>query len=351
MKVLLALNHAPDYREPFFRELGNQVDLTVIAQPCPEDNLTPPEERVGYKIYEIPTYRLKGLFWQPGLSSILGKEHWDIICFDLNPRQLSWIVQFLMDRKLWKKWVWRGRFFGGNTSSILDNFRKHLIKRSAGCLTYNEPIAQRIRDEYKVDAVSFNNTQVCQADFRPGVFPEHSGIRLLFVGRNQPRKRLQRLIELAARRQDIHIRLIGPGMESLEAPSQLVAEKRVQIYGRLVGDDLNEHFDWTDLVCCPGDVGLLVMHAAQNGKGIVIDANSNHGPEYWLAQESGQPFVDFSKQEDVDSFLDHILVHKQKLLHFGETLQNVAREQYTIEYMAKIHHNFFQKVISCSKKH
>ncbi len=344
MKVLLALNHAPDYREPFFRELGKKLDLTVIAQPCSQDDLTAPEQRLGYKIIEIPTYRLKGLCWQPGLWRILSSQKWDVICFDLNPRQLSWLSLFLTQRKFWNKWVWRGGFFGRNKSSCLDILRKRFVNRSAGCLTYNEPIAQRIRDEYNTEAFSFNNTQVSEAEFRQPVFKDHPELHLLFVGRNQPRKKLHRLINLSARRQDVHVRLIGPGMDSLVVPPDLVATGRLKIIGKTMGNDLNEHFDWADLVACPGDVGLLVMHSAQHGKGIVIDDKSEHGPEYWLAKEAEQPFVQFNNQDQLDAFVDDILLDKKKLKRFGERLQGIARNKYTIENMANVHFEFFQKV-------
>jgi glycosyltransferase involved in cell wall biosynthesis len=344
MKVLLALNHAPDYREPFFRKLGEMVDLTVLAQPCSQDNLPPPGNRFGYRIFEIPTYRFKGLYWQPRLLRILASQKWDIVCFDLNPRQLSWITLFLTQRKSWKKWIWRGRFFGRNKSSFLNLFRKALVTRSAGCLTYNEPIAQRIRDEYKTEAVSFNNTQVSEAEFRRPVFPDHTEFHLLFVGRNQPRKKLHRLINLAARRQDVHVRLIGPGMENLEVPPDLVVTGRLESVGRTVGNDLNEHFDWADIVVNPGHVGLLVMNTAQHGKGIVIDAESDHAPEYWLAKEAEQPFIAFEKKDEVDQLIDDVLDNRWKLKQWGRQLQEVAKQKYTIEYMAKAHFEFFQKI-------
>ncbi len=344
MKVLLIIDHAPDYREAFFRELGKKVDLTVASQPCETDGLAPPDKRIGYRYIECPSIRLKGLYWQLGLGRLLCREHWDVVCCDINLRQLSRLFLFITNKRYWKKWVWRGHIFGKNAFGPLDYIRKLMLQRGAACLAYNDPIAQQVTDRYGIEAISFNNTQVSKRDFREGSFGDHSELRMLFVGRNQARKNLDRLIDLVKRHPDIYIRLIGPGMEILDIPEALKQFGRIEIYGRIVGKDLNPHFDWADLVANPGSVGLLVMNAAKHGKGILIDSNSQHGPEYWLAKEAGQPFISFEDQQGVDQFIDDLSKNRWKLHQWGRQLQDVAREKYTIEYMAEAHYKVFEKV-------
>jgi len=343
MNVLLILDHAPDYREAFLRELGKYVDLTVAAQPCRPDGLYPPDERAGYEYHDLPSKRVLGLYWQAELAEMLCCKDWDVICCDLNLRHLNRIYLFLVNRASRKTWIWRGHIFGRNDSWPVQWVRKCLLKNSGGCLAYSEPIAESVINCFDVKAYSFNNTQVRVEDFRAGFFDNHAELRLLFVGRNQLRKKLERLIELAKRRGEIFLRLIGPGMDSVKIPAELLDSGRVEIFGRTTGKDLNEHFDWCDMVVSPGDVGLMVMSSAQHGKGIVIDNDSHHGPEYWLAKEAGQSFIPFEEKDEVDRLIDHVLENRWKLKQLGSQLQEVAKQKYTIEYMAGAHYKAFME--------
>ena len=338
----MVLDHAPDYRESFLQELANMVDLTVVAQPCENDGLSAPRFRSGYRYIEIAPLRLAGIFWQPGMMQLIQREKWDAVCFDMNLHHIDRIVSFCTNKKFHKKWLWRGHIFGKHQSRILNWTRKYLLQNAAGCLAYSELIAQRVKKEYGVETASFNNTQVKNNEFRVGCFDEHAELRILFVGRNQPRKRLERLVKLSERVPDIHLRLIGPGMEKLQIPAELRRSGRIELFGRIDGKDLNPHFDWADMVFNPGHVGLLVMNSAQHGKGIAIDAKSPHAPEYWLAKEAGQPFIPFCDQDAVDHFLEDVRKNRGKLQQWGQKLQTIAKKKYTIEYMASAHCRMFK---------
>ena len=349
LSVFLVLDHAPDYRESFLQELCKYVNLTVVAQPCEQDFLCPPDRRIGYEYIELPTLRFEGTNWQPGLVRLLIGKSWDAICVDLNLRHLTRLYLYLKGRGYRKRWIWRGQIFGHNDNRPIRWVRRYLLKYSAGCLTYSQPIAQRVFDLFGVKAVSFNNTQVRQEDFRQPVFDTHSGLRLLFVGRNQPRKKLDRLISLAMRCSDVHVRLIGTGMESLMIPAELSASGRVAVIGRTIGKDLDPYFDWADLVASPGHVGLLVLNAAQHGKGIVIDNQSRHAPEFWPAKEAAQPFINFENEYEINKFIDYMKNHRWKLQEWGHRLQDVAKQKYSIEYMAQVHYRMFEDVATGAK--
>lgn len=342
-KVLLVMDHAPDYREDFFRELGKKVDLTVVAQPCEPDSLTPPIKRYGYTYIEKPSKKLFGLIWQRDLKTILNKEKWDIICCDLNLRHLKRVLIFLSNSALWNRWIWRGQIFGRNKSWILDKIRNFLLKKSGGCLVYTDEIAENVQKKFRIKTYSFNNTQVKEKDFRKGIFDYHSGIRLLFAGRNQPRKKLERLVHLATRREDVSIKMIGPGMHNIEIPEFLKNSGKIKRYGYMIGNELNPHFDWADMVINPGHVGLLALNAAKHGKGIVIDSKSQHAPEYIIAKEAKQPFIAFDDDKEVDQFIDDIIKNRWKLKKWGNNLQAIAKEKYTVEHMAKVHLDVFKK--------
>lgn len=350
MRVLMILNNAPDYREPFLRELATSVDLTVVARPCEQDGLVAPQERDTYSYHEIPARHLAGTVWQPGLADIIARGSWDIVCSSINMRDVGRIRAFRRFGDLRRRWIWWGHIFGRTPLPGLGTLRASLLRRSAGALVFNEAIATDVQRRFGVPAFSFNNTQVRRDEFRAGVFRRQDNddaIRLLFVGRNQPRKRLQRLIDLAGRREDIQVRLVGPGMETLIVSDSLEKAGTVQRFGRTVGTELTDHFDWADLVANPGHVGLLVMNTAQHGKAIVIDSSSTHAPEYLLAEEAHQPFVDFSDEAATDRFFDEVRTatdRSDRLRRWGDELQSVARDRYTIEHMAAVHVAMFTRV-------
>nr|WP_290441785.1 MULTISPECIES: glycosyltransferase [unclassified Cobetia] len=187
--------------------------------------------------------------------------------------------------------------------------------------------------------ISFNNTEVSKKEFRAGVYSDSKKLKLLFVGRNQERKRLDRLIELAKRLSYIELKLVGPGMDKLIGSDDL--PDNIQTYGHTTGVKLNSFFDWCDVVVNPGHVGLLVMNAARHGKSIIIDSSSNHAPEYILAEESDQSFIDFSNINKVIEHMNKIYENQEMLKTKAQKLQERAFQEYNIEQMAKIHYEFF----------
>lgn len=345
MKVLLVLNHATDYRESFLRELGNYVELTVLAGSCERDNLTAPKKRDGYTYVESNPFRVKGVSVSILHLRKIKPLEFDVICCAFSPREPFWFFYFLLSRKVRSKWIWWGQIYGRNDSGLLNSFRKYILQKSSGILVYSQPIVERLKKDYGIEASSFNNTEIDENEFTRGSFQKKKEVNLLYVGRYQPRKKLHRLVELAERRNDVYVRLVGSGMkEGIEIPLKLNNSKQIEVFGYVSGKDLIPHFEWADIVANPGHVGLLVMNAARHGKGIVIDKKSHHAPEYWLAKEAEQPFIPFSDDSDVDKFIDEILGNKEVLKTLGDRLQSKAREKYTIQYMARVHFSMFKSV-------
>src|SRR5690606_11352008 len=334
LKVLIVINHAPDYREPFFRELAMHCDLTVIAQPCSTANLTPPNERKGYHYIEIMPISFKGIVWQRGINKILYENSFDIYCVDFNPRMISTFWIFLTSPHLQSKWVWRGSVYGNSESRLLEKFRGLIFRKARSTLVYSKEIAARITKEYGVPSISFNNTEVSTSDIQPiKVYncKKLDTIKIIFVGRYQERKKLERLISLAKLNKKVELRLIGPNMDVLTALLDNDTLSRVQIFGRLVGSELIPHFEWADVVFNPGHAGLLVLNAAKHGRAIVIDSNSKHAPEYFAAKESGQIFLPFDDLGAVNQWVEWVLENPENLTKLASQHQELALKEYTFE--------------------
>lgn len=355
LRVLMIIDHAPDYRESFLRELGRNCLLTVVAQSCDTGGLVAPDTREGYEYIELASVRIGPFVWQSGIRQLVSDPAWDILCVGLNLRHLARLRAFIWAKHVRRKWVWHGHILGRFNLGVIDWIRRWLLRRGAGCLTYSENQVARVRRRLGTDARSFNNTEVSLAEFRTreigsGRASDRRHLRLLFVGRFQARKRLERLVALAERLENVHVRFVGPGMDQLVVDNDLVRSGRVTVYGKLTGAELIEHFDWADLVANPGHVGLLVMNAARHGKPIVIDSKSEHAPEFWLAKNAEQPFIDFSESRAVDDFVRSVMDNREILEKWGDDLQRIAKERYTIEYMAVAHLAVFAEVAATGRE-
>lgn len=345
LKVLMVVDYAPDYREAFFQQLGQKCELTVVAQNLSSNNLKAPLERKNYNYIELPSKKCFGFIWQPGLSYIFKKKDWDIFCIGSSMRHLDRILIFLKNKKYRSKWVWRGQMFGKLSSRKFMFYpRKFLLENSLISLTYNLEERDKLRSFVRSKVDSFNNSEVCIKEFREPSFNNDDTLNLLFVGRNQPRKKLERLIRLAQVNKDINIRLIGPNMEQLIISNDLIQARRVAIYPAMRGEELNEHFDWAHLVVNPGHLGLLVLNASRHAKPIVVDSSSTHAPEVEVAKRSNQFFIDFSNENVVNSFFSQLVGDRRDLKNRGEALQKLAKSEYTIEYMVDTHINAFRYV-------
>lgn len=346
LRVLLLLEYAPDYREPFLRQLSKVVNLTVVAQPCSSGPgwLVAPRSRSGYTYIELPRRKFFALSLQPGLNRIVNLSNWDIVCAGFNLRHLTRNAIFLLARRHHKHWIWWGQIVGQSNSPLVHFVRRVLLGSAAASLTYSVPQAELIKALYGIHSVSFNNSETSLSEMRPGHFNEHPDLHFLYVGSNKPRKKLERLIAMANCWSDVHVRLIGLGMDHIPIPDELLRSGRVTLYGHMRGQALEPHFDWADLVVSPGSVGLLVMSAARHGKGIAVDKDSTHGLEYWLAEKSGQPFVAFGNQSELSEFLNQIRGNRDLFENWGKSLQSAARKEFTVEHMVQVHLETFESV-------
>lgn len=347
-RVLLVLDHAPDYREEFLADLAGKCRLTVMAQPCHMDGLTEPVKRSGYEYLPCPTRKIGPLRWMSGFSQRLRAEPWDVVCVALNFRHPWRFLPFLLSRRVRKRWLWWGHVYGRNETRFLATVRRWFLERGAGVLVYSEEIAARLAHESrKIRAMSFNNTHSRRDNFiAAGVRGEGaSEARLLFVGRPQERKRLDLLVDIARRRSDVRVRLVGPSMDGFVRERLGELPANVELYGAAHGDTLARHFQWCDMVANPGHIGLLAVNAAEHGRPVAVQEGVRHAPEVALAREAGQVFLNFEDPESVDWLIDKIKGDRRWLAELAARISAIGQEKYTIEYMVDKHLEAFVAVL------
>lgn len=334
-KVLYLINFAPNYRDKFLTELGKYVDLTVTAYPGNEANLIDPEQRIGYRF--IPLKRIKFLNFNFNLNEFtLANNDYDVIIVGYTLWNPFRMVN-LFRRK--KRVICEGLIYGKSNNLITRLLRTNFITASEGVLVYSEIVKNRLSQETKKPIIVFNNTSYSKHEIKPLNLPQlNEKLNVIWVGRYQERKKLERLYDLAKLDKRVHVRLIGPGIK--EVFSKKIKLDNFQIFDGVYGDELEQHFAWSHIVFNPGGAGLIVMNAARLGRSIVIDNNSHHGPEIQLALDSKQDFINFSNLENTQTYIDRLFKNPSHLQTKADAMSDQMKN-YTIEHMAE---KYFQAI-------
>ena len=340
MKVLLTLNHAPHYRELFLRGLGEECDLTVLAKPCATANLIEPIERLEYTYIEKKTFSIfKKLGLQ--LSYVEWKtlnEQWDIIILSWDIHHILRYIYFIFNSKK-KKILWMGHIYGSKKTKFLNYFRRYFLNKSAGVLTYSEEIVERLKsDGITVPVWSFNNSEVSVKDFHEFSFNFiQDKLKLLYVGRYQKRKQLERLVELAKRNNNVDVRIAGNGVkELLNIYPKIKSMQNIELFGETLNTDLEKHMVWCDIIANPGHLGLLVVNGARFGRGIIVDSGSQHAPEVIVAKDAEQFFVNWDSNEEVDDLISMLINNRGAIQESTNRIVSVVKSKYTIENMVNV---------------
>lgn len=330
IKVLYFLNHAPNYRDIFLSELGKYIDLTAVFYPGAEAKLKDPDKRENYQ-YIIPkTKRFLNIHFNLKEFTLANGDY-DVIIVGYSLwypfRMLN-----LFRRNPNKRIISTGIFFGRNQDALTKILRKLLVERSEGILAYSDIVKNKLLKEgVTKPIISFNNTSFKESDIEPLPIPALADkLNILWVGRFLPRKRVERLYELAKIEPRINVRIIGPG--NREFFKGYPGLSNFELFDAAYGNDLKGHFQWSHLVFNPGGAGLLVMNAARFQRAIVIDNNSHHGPEIQLAINADQDFIDFSDREVVLGFIDYIFNNPSYLQEKAEIICE-EMHNFTIEHM------------------
>ena len=341
MNVFLSLNHAPHYRELFLRKLGEKVNLTVYAKPCSTANLLEPTFRKNYKYFESfanPLFLRLG-FQINRLEWKLLYKSWDKIILSWDLHHILRYVFFVFSGKK-KSVIWMGHIYGASDSGFVKFLRKYFLNRSGGILTYSETNKQRLlKDGIIVPVWSFNNSEVSIDDIEYLPFSFELGkLKMLYVGRFQKRKHLNRLVELAKRNSNVEIIIAGNNMKLLENEFPEIQEiENIRIKGSALGEELKKIMKWCDIIVNPGHLGLLVVNGARFGRPILVDNSSQHAPEVIVAHEAEQFFIDWTNNSAIDKKIEELIKNRHLIKEAATRVVEIVKLKYTVEYMTQVY--------------
>ena len=316
-KIAVIYNCVPHYREAFFRELSNstEMDVSILADDTTDTKhmaVVTSESPKGIKLQLIQTRSVRFLgkkfFLQPGLLRTLRHQRFDLIVPLGNPNILSTWVLMLWARLyrtpvlLWthgtlevetglKRWA---RIVYYRLSSGLLLYGDHAVDL-LGKMGLRNPPMFPIYNSLDYEQQKSIREHISQADldaFRLQLGILKSSHILIFTGRLQPVKQLDKLIQLASalnqRNVDTHCLLIGDGDErsNLESlASSLGIEGKTHFLGPIYDEStLGLAISCADLYVVPSGAGLAIMHSLAYGTPVLLhDDTTQHFPEWEAA--------------------------------------------------------------------
>ncbi len=351
-KLALQQRVLPAYRVPFIELLASACrgGLHLFAgQPLPIENI-PPASKLRHarltparnRHFLHPRHPLY-LCWQPGLLHWLEKTDPDALIVEANPRYPS-------TRKAIAWMHARGRpvigwglgapRLSGPLAGVRARARLRLLSSLDGLIAYSRRGAEEYRalgvlpPERVYTAPNAVTPRPAAPPPARDPTPRHP-LTVLFVGRLQPRKKVDHLLKAcAALPAALRPRLIivgdGPARGSLQTLAQQTYPQ-AEFPGPKHGAELTPYFQTADLFVLPGTGGLAVQQAMSHALPVIV-AQGDGTQDDLVRGENGWQIP----PDDLPALtrtLQNALAHPNRLRRMGEASYRIASE-INIENMA-----------------
>lgn len=275
----------PNYRVPFFEALAGACagGLGVFAGlPREDEGITPGELRVARQYRAHNVHLLAGPFYlcqQMGFTRWLEEWNPDALIVEANARYLATgaAVRWMHGRgRRVIGWGLGAPAPSGPLAGLRQTRRLQFLSRFDALIAYSK----RGAEEYA--ALGFPPSQIFVAPNAAAGQPAEAPARkagnagratVLFVGRLQRRKRIDRLLRACAAMPEPRPRLVivgdGPERDSLERLAK-AAYPDAQFAGARHGAELKPYFAEADLFVLPGTGGLAIQEAMANGLPVIV---------------------------------------------------------------------------------
>ncbi len=337
----------PAYRAPFFDALAGACagGLAVYAgQPGPDESILPASslERAaleyGRNLYLFPRRIL--LVWQPGLIHFLERENPDALVVEANPRNQSLpaAVRWMHRRgRPVLGWGLGAPPAGGITGGWLVRVRRSLLQSFDGLIAYSRKGAEEfhqngIPPEKIFTAANAVSPRPAPAALRP---VKDGPPVVLFVGRLQPRKRVDYLLAACASlppalQPRLQIVGDGPARPELERLAASIYPQ-AEFTGARSGADLDETFRQADLFVLPGTGGLAIQEAM--AAGLPVIAAEADGTQADLVRLENGWCIPPGDQAALNQVLLDALSDRERLRHMGASSARIVAEEINLEGM------------------
>lgn len=369
--VALVTRFVPAYRMPVLQALSNKLRGKLgiaCGEPPAKSSLRAltPSGSASLPTVRITNHWLWGeqLYWQSFRHIFREWPSLRVIIIEENPRSLSIRPLMKAARRRGISVILWGHFASNHRALQTSHWRNRARLRTAGkadaLIAYTDLMAESLREVLPEQAVfAARNTLDTDLLFPVGdalMTEGREAIRrrlslsgspiLLFIGRLIPEKRVDAVVDVAARLKtkghpDLSVLVIGDGPERERIESR--AERlgvRLYMPGALA--DLEESAPWIaacDVLVNPGYLGLSVNHAFSLGVPVVAPAPGDgedgpgHSPE-WSYVHSGHNGL-LADDGSVDALSDATLRVLEDAEGYSERAAAFAREHLSMSVMVK----------------
>jgi glycosyltransferase involved in cell wall biosynthesis len=353
-RVGLQQRVVPAYRAAFFEAVAEhcQGGLSVFAgQPLPGEGIDPVNRLLKAKLVQARNWNFLNpgstwyMCWQSGLIQWLEDWQPDVLIVEANPRYptignaIRWMHG--KGRKV-IGWGLGAPQIKGSFSGIRQKQRKYLIRSLDAVIAYSQQGAAQYRFlGIPAERVYVASNAVAPAPLnpppgRPDSFTGQPNI--LFVGRLQSRKRVDRLIQAcSALPGALQPKLIivgdGPAMSEL----RMLAEKiypATQFAGAKHVSELEPYFARADLFVLPGTGGLAIQQAMAHGLPVIVAQGD--GTQDDLVREENGWQVPVDDQQALTTALQRALSDPARLRQKGDVSYRIVALEINLQKMVEV---------------
>lgn len=335
----------PEYRAAFFDLLAGRCEggLSVFAgQPRAKEAIQPAQQLSAAAWVPAENLHLFGgplyLCLQPGIVSWLERTQPAALVLEANPRYLSSLRAIGWMHRRGRPVVGWGLGAPGWSplrASMLQRMDALIAYSSTGARQYRELGIEANRVFVAPNAVTGPPPPLKLA--RLSAPHDHTRAqRVLFVGRLQPRKRVDLLLRACQslpERLELSIVGDGPARMALEREArQLLPDTRFT--GDLRGEALEHEFEAADLFVLPGTGGLAVQQALAHGLPVIV-AEADGSQADLVTPKNGWRVAP-GDLAGLSQALREASQAPEKLQEMGIESHRIASQQANIEVMAEI---------------
>lgn len=341
----------PQYRAPFFDKLAGRCEggLSVFAGEARSSEAIKTAEnlQVAQHFPAENHHYLSGAFYlckQAGMQEWLETWQPEALIVEANPRYLSsrkavrWMKAQARPVIAWGLGSGRG---GGLLAVLSHPLRRNFLNDFDAVIAYSQEgldsFAALGLDDLKLFHAA--NAVVDAPQQEPDAIDVQGKPRVLFVGRLQARKGLERLIGASQSVQSTwphELRIVGDGpeMERLQNLATRYFNESIHFTGALYGAELEQEFRQAELFVLPGTGGLAIQQAM--GFGLPIIAGEGDGTQRDLLDSSNGWQLNTDEEYELTRVLWGALSNRESLHSKGLASYQKVKERFNLDAMTDV---------------
>jgi glycosyltransferase involved in cell wall biosynthesis len=348
----------PEYRAAFFDQLAGTClhGLSVFAgQPRAEESIETTEDLKFARLVKAGNWHLlRGktyLCWQHGYIRWLRQWNPDVLIVEANPRYLSTYPAMRWMHARNKPVIGWGLGIS-SSGGIEAMLRKHFLAQLDAVIAYSRNGAnQYLQTGIPPDRIFVApNAVTPRPQQAPPIRPPgFAGDKpnILYIGRLQARKRVDRLIRACAslsdqKRPDLVIVGDGPERSTLESLARRIYPQ-TQFTGALTGSALDSFYANADLFVLPGSGGLAVQQAMAQGLPVVV--GEADGTQAELVRPTNGWLLQDTSDLSLSQVLETALADVATLRHMGLESYRIVSEEVNTDAMVEVFAKAVNKVL------